>query len=251
MPRAVLVSYATRDYRANQWRNARTARRVGGLDEVWRLGPADLDPEFRRRNAEVLAAPRGAGYWLWKPYVVVRSLERLAPGDVLFYCDAASHFRSSAQPLIDLCLRQDVVPFELPYLERAWTKRDAFVLLGCDEPAFAETPQRLASFALFRKTSAACDLAARWLEAAQDPRILTDAPNVCGLPNHPGFVDHRHDQSIFSLLTKRAGYPSHRDPSRPPDPADGPAAYARILSHTRRRRVPLRYRLLSALRVRP
>ncbi len=98
MPRAVLVSYATDAYRANQWRNAHSARRVGGFDEVWRFGPRDLDAEFRRRNETVLSAPLGAGTWLWKPYVVLRALERMAPGDVLLYSDAASHFRASARP---------------------------------------------------------------------------------------------------------------------------------------------------------
>ena len=49
------------------------------------------------------------------------------------------------------------------------------------------------------------DFFAEWLRHAQDERNLTDAPNQCGLPNYPGFVEHRHDQSILSLLGRREG----------------------------------------------
>ena len=38
---------------------------------------------------------------------------------------------------------------------------------------------------------------------ACDARIITDMPNVCGKQNYRGFIEHRHDQSIFSLLTKK------------------------------------------------
>lgn len=34
--------------------------------------------------------------------------------------------------------------------------------------------------------------------------LVSDDENVRGLPNYDGFVDHRHDQSIFSLLVRMA-----------------------------------------------
>jgi len=41
------------------------------------------------------------------------------------------------------------------------------------------------------------------LRFAQDPRILTEAPNTCGLANYPDFFEHRFDQSILSLLARK------------------------------------------------
>ena len=35
-----------------------------------------------------------------------------------------------------------------------------------------------------------------------------------GLPNYEGFIENRHDQTIWSLLTKKHGILSFRDPSQ-------------------------------------
>ena len=40
---------------------------------------------------------------------------------------------------------------------------------------------------------------------AQDKRIITDDDNEMGVDNYEGFRDHRHDQSILSLLVKKYG----------------------------------------------
>ena len=38
-----------------------------------------------------------------------------------------------------------------------------------------------------------------------DKRIITDDPNEPGVENYPDFKEHRHDQSILSLLVKKFG----------------------------------------------
>ncbi len=156
----------------------------------------------------------------------------------MFYCDSGSYFVNSIENLIHALEKseQDLLCFELGEYEKHWTKRDAFVLLDCDDAKFTETKQRLASFSLWRKSALTTALAAQWLAAAQDERLLTDLPNQMGLPNFDGFRAHRHDQSIFSLLTKRHGLPAFRDPSQWGNTgADGDpdSAYPQVIVHTR------------------
>jgi hypothetical protein len=43
----------------------------------------------------------------------------------------------------------------------------------------------------------------QWYELACNYHFIDDSPSV--LPNFPDFQEHRHDQSIFSLLTKKKG----------------------------------------------
>ena len=97
--------------------------------------------------------------------------------------------------------------FQLPdeFLERIWSKRDAFILMDCDSERFADTPQFLASYMLFKKTPRIVALIDEYLMYAQDPRIITDIPNQMGKDNYPGFRDNRHDQTIWSLLCKKKG----------------------------------------------
>lgn len=204
-----------RDFLAAKRRCLASGLDPGGCDAAVGLGPESLDPAFVQRNAEHFARPRGAGYFVWKPYVVRRQLEAMADGEWLFWCDAGAFLIAPIDPLVAWAERQgrNVVVFDIDHLEREWTKRDAFVLLGCDEARYGDTRQRLSGFFLLRKSPLALAVVDEWLAAAQDVRAITDDPNVLGLPNHPGFVEHRHDQSLLSLITKKHGIPAARDPS--------------------------------------
>lgn len=189
---------------------------VGEFDAVKSYGIADLDESFRKEHSRILSARRGAGFWLWKPYIVRKTLSEVADGDYVFYCDSGSHFISSIRPLVDRCEQRNasVMVFEVKYLERAYTKRDAFILMDCDTKEFAETRQRLSGFNLWKKCRRSQELAAEWLEYSQDARILTDGDNQMGKRNYEGFIDHRHDQSALSLVTKKRGVVADRDPSQ-------------------------------------
>ena len=112
-----------------------------------------------------------------------------------------------AQKLVDFLKEKklDMYLHRLPHLEKQYTKRDAFILLGVDQPFYAETGQFNAAFQVYRKTKFTEFFLGEYLYYAQDKRIITDDANVLGVSNYPEFRDHRHDQSILSLLTKKYG----------------------------------------------
>ena len=160
----VLVNYADASYRFSQQRNSKSGPAVGGFDDVWSFSPQDIDDAFARRNRHILSQPRGGGYWLWKPYFVHRALERLNRGDYLFYCDSGSFFLGSVDHLIKVSARtgEDLLCFNLPFMEKFWTKRDALVLLDCDQPPYLDTLQRHGAFSLWKKTESTVSLAEEW-----------------------------------------------------------------------------------------
>ena len=103
--------------------------------------------------------------------------------------------------------------FELPFLEKQYTKRDAFVLMECDSERYSNSNQILASFSLWKKSDFTLKFVNDWLQYAQNERIITDIKNDCGFPDFDEFIDHRHDQSIFSLLSKKYDLKVYRNPS--------------------------------------
>jgi hypothetical protein len=211
----VLINFATLKFYAAQQLNAETALTVGGFDKVICYGARDIDRHFRARNRSILRSRIGAGCWLWKPYFIKRSLDLLSEGDFLFYCDSGIHFVDPVDPLIELAARtqQPIIPFELIHLERRYTKRETLILMGCDAARFTDTRQRLGGFILFQKSAFAEKFVDEFLALAQDPRLITDRKSRLGT-DYADFVAHRHDQSIFSLLTKRYGLTAFRDPSQ-------------------------------------
>ncbi len=238
----VLINFANRFFYKSQRYNTKTGLEVGGFDKAISYTPNDIDHEFFKQNRRILSRVKGAGYWLWKPYFIVKTLNQLRNGDFLLYCDSGTHFINSIDALVDTSqiLDQDIIPFDVGFIEKIHTKRDTFILMNCDTPAYTDTAQRLASFILFKKSKVTIDFSREYLEFARDERILTDLENEMGYPNYPEFEAHRHDQSIFSLLTKQYNLLAHRDPSQwgnGGEQAYPHSQYEQLIMHTRAKNI--------------
>lgn len=213
----IAVNYADKKFRRAQKLNSRTAGQWGA-DRVIEYGPDDIDEAFRRRNKEILDTPRGGGYYLWKPYFYRKAYDELGEGDYLVYIDSGAVYINKIQYLID-CMEQEETPLmifslERERIEKGNTKRDAFVLTGCDEARYTDTPQSIGGYFVCKKAPEVKAYLDEVLQYAQDIRIISDRPNVMGLPNYAEFADHRHDQSVISLMSKKYGFKRFRDPSQ-------------------------------------
>lgn len=213
----IAVNYADKSFQRAQKLNSKTAKQWGA-DKVIEYGPEDIDKTFRSRNQEILAVPRGGGYYLWKPYIYRKAYDVLGEGDYLIYTDSGAIYINKIQYLID-CMEQEKVPvmifsLEQERIEKYNTKRDAFVLTGCDEAQYTDTPQSIGGYFVCKKAPEVKAFLEEVLQYAQDIRIISDKPNVMGLPNYKEFIDHRHDQSVISLMSKKYGFKRFRDPSQ-------------------------------------
>ncbi len=213
----IAVNYADKKFRRAQKLNSRTAGQWGA-DRVIEYGPDDIDEAFRRRNKEILDTPRGGGDYLWKPDFYRKAYDELGEGDYLVYIDSGAVYINKIQYLID-CMEQEETPLmifslERERIEKGNTKRDAFVLTGCDEARYTDTPQSIGGYFVCKKAPEVKAYLDEVLQYAQDIRIISDKPNVMGLPNYAEFADHRHDQSVISLMSKKYGFKRFRDPSQ-------------------------------------
>ena len=55
----------------------------------------------RSEPLEEVVAPRGAGFWLWKPWLVLRQLQKMAEGELLLYTDAGMLFVGDVAGLLE------------------------------------------------------------------------------------------------------------------------------------------------------
>lgn len=213
----IAVNYADKKFKRAQQLNSRTARQWGA-DSVISYGPEDIDAAFRAKNHAILDAPRGGGYYLWKPYVYRKAYDELGEGDYLVYIDAGAVYINNIQYLIDCMEREKtsvmIFSLEQERIEKGNTKRDAFVLTDCDKPQYTDTPQSVGGYFVCKKAPEVEAYLDEVLHYAQDIRIISDNPNVMGFPNYKEFTDHRHDQSVISLMSKKHGFKRFRDPSQ-------------------------------------
>lgn len=219
----VLVTFGDEKYSYSLQRLEDSAVEIGKVDDVFTYGPSDLEGEFKRKNAHVLSQPRGAGYWIWKPYIIMDAFDHLEEGDKVVYSDAGLVVIDDLTPLFDT-VNEEVndggkLIFRLPphgvpaHKAKTWTKRDCFVILGCNESKYWEADMTNGAVSVWINNERNREFLREWSRYMRDPRVVTDEPNMTG-PNDPAFKDHRHDQSVLTLLSVRNEYELFRDPTQ-------------------------------------
>lgn len=175
--------------------------------------PDDIDDDFKKKNAKTLSVRRGAGLWLWKPYVILKALNELAEeGDTVFYSDAGAFFIRSFLH-IQKSMKEDIWVSDIPLAEKQYTKRETFVLMECEGKEYEDTAQVQATFVCVRKTDATIAFIKKWLDYCTNYRILSPEHNE-EYPEDSCFISHREDQSVLSLLCKKYGIKAHQDPTQ-------------------------------------
>lgn len=220
----VLISFGNKEYYKSLDLLEKTALEIGKVDQFIRYTQEWLKSEpFWNKNSFILSRPRGAGYWLWKPYLILKTFEDLSEGDTVLYSDAGLKVIDDLSPLFKIMERKPnggMIFFKLPavgvdaHKAKTWTKRDCFILTECDEEKYWHADMGNGAISLWEKNAETITFLQEWQRFLKDPRIVTDAPNMCGQPNFIDFKDHRHDQSVLTILTTKYRFELFRDPTQ-------------------------------------
>jgi hypothetical protein len=212
----VLVSFASKEYYGSQARLNASARQHG-IRTVFSYRERELfRSQFFKECKHIFSHKKGFGYWAWKPYVILDALERIPHDSILVYSDPGAKVIGDLRPLFEICERVKTAMLfnNFDYKNRMFPKRDCFVLMGCDEARYWDGLHLDAAFQIYMNNRFSRSFVHEWLSYAKDERIITDLPNTCGLADLEGFVSHRSDQSILSLLAIKYDLEIFRVPSQ-------------------------------------
>jgi hypothetical protein len=202
-----LINYSDLSHGLAQKNNSKSGLIICGFDVIIEYNRGNIDQEFLEKNQNIFSSPRGAGYWIWKSYIINKTLELMEDDDILFYSDSGIEFINNIDPLIKELnkSKRGLLLFELEdyHTNKKWTKRDTFFYMDCDSMKYTDSTQILASYIILMKNNFTTSFIKEWLNLSQDYRIITDSSNECGLPDYAEFIDHRHDQSILSILGRK------------------------------------------------
>lgn len=197
--------------------------------------------DFWEENKFILSQNRGAGYWIWKPYIILDSFQKMNDGDIVMYSDAAVTVINDPSPLFELAEKNSIVVFSVgggilgDRKNKTWTKRDCMILMDADSQDFYEQTQTTGSFSLWKKDNKSINFLNKWLHFLKNPQIVTDSPSSIK-SNLPSFIEHRHDQSVLSILSLKEKLERWRDPSQWGNeeiPFFNNSPYGQILYHHR------------------
>lgn len=207
------VTYGNEKFRQSRERIAQEARDTGWFRDVKIYTPENIGDEYTNKYGDfVNSHPRGGGYWLWKPYIIWQHLKTMADGDFLVYFDSGGSINSQGKNRLNEYLKaldghpSGVLGFQMNFVEKCFTKSDLAEDLGTlTNSAIMDSGQVMATIVIMQKNANSLAFAERWFKEAtkNNFRFLDDQPSV--LPNDGCYHEHRHDQSIFSLLIKLEG----------------------------------------------
>lgn len=212
----VLVNYANDKYKQSQRFNTWTGRHIAKFDKVFSFGPDDIEPEYYNAHRDILDEQRGNGLWLWKPYFIDKVLRQCAEGDYVFYVDSGAFFVRNAETIIKSFRQgESIWVSDNPTLESCFTKPECFEALDCNEDIYKNSNQIQATYVFFRCCQESRDFIKEWLSLCENKELMEPASGlILDKPVGNGFVAHREDQSMLSLLCKKKSIKPHRDPSQ-------------------------------------
>jgi hypothetical protein len=203
-----------------------TALSIGKVDEFYAFRRNDLNEDnFLQNNIDILSQQPGGGFWAWKPFVILKTMEKVDDGDIVLHTSTGMKILENLDPLFEITeQRKDgrmlfsASAIYGSHKHSQYTKRDCFVVMGLDGPEYWDSRMLTAAHCLFTKTPENIEFLKEWLRYTTDRRAIWDTippmPNRTSNPNLPGFLEHRYDQAILSLLSVKYGRELYRDPTQ-------------------------------------
>jgi hypothetical protein len=211
--RVRLVAFADGAFAPRRERFLREAVRLNVFDDITIFSSATLPTSFLVQHSAFMEShPRGFGHFIWKPQVISLALNQASDDELVVYLDVGFTLNADARPrfleYLDIAVDSPfkMLSFQNVHTEYRWTKGDLAHRLGVTRTSrIMCTSQLSGGFLILGATTSNKELIREWQEIAVEDgyRYSDDSPSL--EPNHPEFVEHRHDQSISSLLRKVRG----------------------------------------------
>lgn len=220
-----VVSFADSRLHRSLTRLVQQARSMEVFNHIFMLNEKNLPADFRDCFKDRLVfGSRGFGYWSWKPEVILMSLEKMNLGDCLLYVDAGCHLnmrgRKRLLEYFEIVKEQEtgIVAFQAnpPSVGNSsllhdgrklvdqpnyrWIKGDLFDYFNMRSDERVVNAQAIgAGIILIKKCDASAAIIDEWRGIIRDRfELLDDTPSIS--ENLEGFIEHRHDQAIWTLL---------------------------------------------------
>ncbi len=162
---------------------------------------------------------RGDGWFAFKPLIILHMMNHIyrarGAGDVILYTDADTFPVADLTPIYKQAVFDNAMLFQAgDYQNRQWCKRDCSIVMGQDDDKYLDAPAGNAAMCAFKVGSWEANMFLNeWLTYAVNRKANTlDESTIA--PEKPGFIEHRAEQAIMTLLAHKYGFKLWRDPSQ-------------------------------------
>ena len=221
-----LSTFYSSDLKRSAKRFKEQAENMEIYDKIFLFEQSDLNDDFKKYVKSLLEIGKikGYGYWVWQTYFHKKVLAQLNDGDIYHWCDVGCHFNLKGkkrlleyiemikeEPTGFLGLQyknlEENNNFSYPnYMEYEYTKSDLIKFFGLknDDPII-KSPQVWGGSFFVKKCKKSLEIMNEHYEITKNRFDLIDDDEEKFLHKSiPEFIQHRHSQSVLSILVKKA-----------------------------------------------
>ena len=227
MSRKIFCTFADSRMKDSLSRIESQAKEMNFFDEIYIEDESGLDVDFREYfKKKLIKGSRGYGYWVWKPQIILQKLRGMNDGDSMLYIDAGCHLNKNGLDRLKyyftqldlsepglLVFQEGIKSSDLNLqtpncIDKYYSKGDIFDYFRVREREDIYNTGMIAGGIIFiRKGKKSEDIIKKWLDVFKNNfSLIDDSPSKS--PNFEGFIENRHDQSVFSILCKLEKIPS-------------------------------------------
>jgi hypothetical protein len=202
-PGVYLISYADGPAVHLKNQNALATSAINkGIDFILNYKRIHLNPMFVKKNAAILNIKKGAGLWLWKPWIILNTLETIPENAIVIYLDTGVTLRKPINKLVGLAKQNEIILFEYDpkkYFGKPIniSKREIFLELDCDIEKCHYGKHVWAGALIVKNTKTSRDFIKQWLYYCSNDKLVTDTLHIS---QHPEFMKQYHDEAILNTL---------------------------------------------------
>jgi len=155
----------------------------------------------------ILQEKIGAGYWLWKPYLILKTLQDIPDGSIVMYADSGLIIRQPMQRYLSeqFVSGKDILAFaynsSMQGVAATIASGDTFAALNCTEEFCRNGHHVWAGILALRNSEQSRAFIQAWLKYCEQDSILQGI--VLNSANYSEFTHHQHDEAILSVLVNR------------------------------------------------
>lgn len=208
--KAKFITFGSPTYYHGVKRICEEAKQLEFFDEIQGFTDVDLkkDVFWEKHGNFIENNKKGYGYWIWKSYLIKKTLDELNENDILVYCDAGCEINKNGKnrllEYVNMLLSNKqnygLISFQLTYSEIMYTKNAIFDHFECDKKS-KQMLQCVATVQIIKKNDHSINLVNKWYESCCHKHLINDEIRQ----EHPSFIENRHDQSILSVLVNKYG----------------------------------------------
>ena len=205
------ISYTSRNFNNRYSSIVKLGNECGLFNEFKCFTENDIDNDFKQKNKDIWNSSKGGGFWIWKPYIISKMLEKINDNDILIYIDAGCHINITKESkerfneYINMInnSQSGLLRFQLTHQEKKFTNKktinyfkDKFNISDKIMNDYLESNQLVGGIQIIKKNTYTINFFKQILEILNDDyKLFTDIYTE-------NSEQHRHDQSIMSLLYK-------------------------------------------------